>query len=35
MEQNIWIAVAASLLAAAVTTAGIFAIRGYEAWARQ
>ena len=35
MEQNIWIAAAASLLAAAVTTSGIFAIRRHEKWARQ
>lgn len=35
MEQNIWIAIAASLLAAAVTTSGIVAIRRHEAWARQ
>ena len=35
MEQNIWIAAAASLLAAAVTTSGIFVIRRHEKWARQ
>ena len=35
MEANFWIALLASLTAAAVTTAGIIAIRRYEAWARQ
>jgi zinc and cadmium transporter len=35
MEQNFWAALFASLLAAAVTTGGIIAIRRYEAWARQ
>ncbi|MEJ2434432.1 MAG: ZIP family metal transporter [Pseudolabrys sp.] len=35
MGQNFWIAFAAGLTAAAVTTAGIFAIRRFEAWARQ
>jgi zinc transporter ZupT len=35
MEQNLWTAFAASLLAAVVTTGGIVAIRRYEAWARQ
>lgn len=34
MEQNLWTALTASLLAAAVTTAGILAIRRFEAWAR-
>jgi len=35
MEPNFWTAFAASLLAAAVTTGGIIAIRRHEAWARQ
>lgn len=35
MEQTFWTAGAASLIACAVTTSGIFAIRRYEAWARQ
>ncbi|MFW6028084.1 MAG: ZIP family metal transporter [bacterium] len=35
MEQNVWIAIAASLIAAAVTTSGIVVIRRHEAWARQ
>jgi len=35
MEQSIWAALAASLAAAAVTTAGILAIRRHEAWTRR
>jgi zinc transporter ZupT len=35
MEQNFWTAFAASLIAGAVTTSGIFAIRRFEVWARQ
>jgi zinc and cadmium transporter len=35
MEQNFWTAFAASLIASAVTTSGIFAIRRFEGWARQ
>jgi len=35
MEQNFWTAFAASLMAGAVTTSGIFAIRRFEGWARQ
>jgi zinc and cadmium transporter len=35
MEQNFWIALAASLIAGAVTTSGIFSIRRFEGWARQ
>ena len=35
MEQNFWTAFAASLLAGAVTTSGIIAIRRFEPWARQ
>ena len=35
MEQNFWTAFTASLIAGAVTTSGIFAIRRYEEWARQ
>ena len=33
MEQSFWAAFAASLVAGAVTTIGIFAIRRFEAWA--
>lgn len=33
MEQSFWAAFAASLMAGAVTTIGIFAIRRFEAWA--
>jgi zinc and cadmium transporter len=35
MEQTFWTAGVASLIACAVTTSGIFAIRRYEVWARQ
>jgi zinc and cadmium transporter len=35
MEQSFWTAFTVSLLACAVTTSGIFAIRRFEAWARQ
>jgi zinc transporter ZupT len=35
MEQNFWTAFSASLIAGAVTTSGIVAIRRFEGWARQ
>jgi zinc transporter ZupT len=35
MQQDFWTAFAASLIAGAVTTGGIFAIRRFEAWARR
>jgi len=35
MEQTFWTAFGASLLAGAVTTSGIYAIRRFEAWARE
>lgn len=35
MENNFWLPVSASLLAAAVTTAGIFVIRRFELWGRR
>lgn len=35
MEERFWIALTASGLAAAVTTAGIYAIRRFEKWAQQ
>jgi zinc transporter ZupT len=35
MERNFWIVFSASLLAGAVTTSGIIAIRRHENWARQ
>ncbi len=35
MQQNFWIAFAASLIAAIVTTSGILAIRRFEGWARR
>jgi zinc and cadmium transporter len=35
MAQNFFITMAASLVAAAVTTAGIYTIRRFEVWARQ
>ena len=35
MEQNFWTAFAASAIAGAVTTSGIYAIRRFEAWARE
>lgn len=35
MEHNFWTAIAASVIAGAVTTAGIFAIRRFGTWARE
>jgi zinc and cadmium transporter len=35
MEQNFFITLAASLVAATVTTAGIYTIRRFEVWARR
>jgi zinc transporter ZupT len=35
MQQNFWMAFAASLIAAIVTTSGILAIRHFEGWARR
>jgi zinc and cadmium transporter len=35
VEQNFWTAFAASLIAGAVTTSGIVAIRRFETWARE
>lgn len=35
MQQSFWIAFAASLIAAIVTTSGILAIRHFEGWARR
>jgi zinc transporter ZupT len=35
VEHRFWIALAASLMAAAFTTAGIAAIRRFEKWAQQ
>jgi len=34
MENHFWVSIMASLLAAAVTTAGLIVIRRYEAWGR-
>jgi zinc transporter ZupT len=35
MDHDFWTALSASLIAGAVTTSGIFAIRRFEGWARQ